>query len=445
MPIGAWDNSTRGLDASTALEFERALRIATDVSRLMTIVSIYQASETLYALFDKVCVLSEGRMVYFGPTDQAREYFLSLVSPYVPPSWVHGVVGCHFSQVTDPPGRVVRPGLTPAEDQARPRSSAELAEHLLVSSLMEANVEDINTFNEECATGHEERVEKDKRSAHAEHAKGTRRASPYTVSLFMQARAVMLRRVQIIMGAKIPTLITLSTLILQGVIVGSVFLNFPQATSAYFSRGGVMFLCRAVVLRPLEHGGDRGALRPAPARPPEKQGHALPLVDMPITFTTSAVFSTLLYYIPRADMVFFDDSVFFLFLFTMAIAMKAFFRTIAAAFKSMAGIVLLVLVIYTSLCDTALKASSRTTSTPSKASVPRSSSGAGYEDATLDNQVCATLGSVWASATDTSVVLFKRGSKHLADDGAGAGAADVAKGNAADESAAAERWRRCPS
>jgi ATP-binding cassette subfamily G (WHITE) protein 2 (SNQ2) len=58
------------------------LRIATDVARLTTIVSIYQASETLYSLFDKVCVLSEGRMVYFGPANLAREYFLSL--GYVP-------------------------------------------------------------------------------------------------------------------------------------------------------------------------------------------------------------------------------------------------------------------------------------------------------------------------------------------------------------------------
>jgi ATP-binding cassette subfamily G (WHITE) protein 2 (SNQ2) len=75
-------SSTRGLDASTALEFGRALRIATDIARTTTIVSIYQASETLYSLFDKVCVLSEGRMVYFGPADQARDYFLSL--GYVP-------------------------------------------------------------------------------------------------------------------------------------------------------------------------------------------------------------------------------------------------------------------------------------------------------------------------------------------------------------------------
>jgi ATP-binding cassette subfamily G (WHITE) protein 2 (SNQ2) len=83
------------------LEFGRALRIATDIARTTTIVSIYQASETLYSLFDKVCVLSEGRMVYFGPANLAREYFLSL--GYVPqaerqttPDFIVSVRVIHF-------------------------------------------------------------------------------------------------------------------------------------------------------------------------------------------------------------------------------------------------------------------------------------------------------------------------------------------------------------
>jgi ATP-binding cassette subfamily G (WHITE) protein 2 (SNQ2) len=38
--IACHDNSTRGLDASTALEYTRALRIATDVTNLTTILSI---------------------------------------------------------------------------------------------------------------------------------------------------------------------------------------------------------------------------------------------------------------------------------------------------------------------------------------------------------------------------------------------------------------------
>lgn len=71
-------SSTRGLDASTALEFVQALRIATDTFEQTTLVSIYQAGESLYEHFDKVCVLYEGRMAYYGPADQARQYFIDM-------------------------------------------------------------------------------------------------------------------------------------------------------------------------------------------------------------------------------------------------------------------------------------------------------------------------------------------------------------------------------
>ncbi|KAG1720749.1 hypothetical protein EDB19DRAFT_1963664 [Suillus lakei] len=43
--IGARDNSTRGLDASTALEFVQTLHIGTDIAHLTTVMSIYQAGE----------------------------------------------------------------------------------------------------------------------------------------------------------------------------------------------------------------------------------------------------------------------------------------------------------------------------------------------------------------------------------------------------------------
>jgi ATP-binding cassette subfamily G (WHITE) protein 2 (SNQ2) len=66
------------LDASTALEFVQALRIGTDIARITTIVSIYQAGEQLYNLFDKVCVIAEGKMAYFGPTRDARQYFIDM-------------------------------------------------------------------------------------------------------------------------------------------------------------------------------------------------------------------------------------------------------------------------------------------------------------------------------------------------------------------------------
>ena len=60
------------------MEFVQALRIATDVARMSTLVSIYQAGESLYELFDKVCVIYEGKMAYFGPANRARQYFIDM-------------------------------------------------------------------------------------------------------------------------------------------------------------------------------------------------------------------------------------------------------------------------------------------------------------------------------------------------------------------------------
>lgn len=46
--LTSWDNSTRGLDSSTALDYVRSLRILTDVAGRTNIVSLYQASESIY-------------------------------------------------------------------------------------------------------------------------------------------------------------------------------------------------------------------------------------------------------------------------------------------------------------------------------------------------------------------------------------------------------------
>lgn len=74
-PIACWDNSTRGLDAATALEFVRSLRISSNVASMCHAVAIYQASQTIFDVFDKAIVLYEGRQIYFGPIGKAKQYF----------------------------------------------------------------------------------------------------------------------------------------------------------------------------------------------------------------------------------------------------------------------------------------------------------------------------------------------------------------------------------
>jgi ATP-binding cassette, subfamily G (WHITE), member 2, SNQ2 len=74
----SWDNSTRGLDASTALDFVKSLRVYANLYKTTTFVSLYQASENIYNHFDKVLVIDSGRCVYFGPASDARSYFEGL-------------------------------------------------------------------------------------------------------------------------------------------------------------------------------------------------------------------------------------------------------------------------------------------------------------------------------------------------------------------------------
>ncbi|KAG6877004.1 hypothetical protein C0993_011112 [Termitomyces sp. T159_Od127] len=234
--IQSWDNSTRGLDSSTALEFGRALRIATDIDHQTTIVSIYQAGETLYELFDKVCVLYEGRMVYFGRADKARQYFIDL--GYQPAN--RQTTPDFLVAVTDPQGRIPRTDMGAGAGPV-PRTADEFANYFIKSDVAKENRRDMQLYKEEFI-GVPERRHVYGQSVLAEHAKRMPEKSPYTISIWMQTKAVMRRRVQILWGNKAEPIVLILSFVLQGVVVGTVYFQSPDATSNFFSRGGVLFL-----------------------------------------------------------------------------------------------------------------------------------------------------------------------------------------------------------
>ncbi|RHZ52917.1 putative C6 transcription factor [Aspergillus thermomutatus] len=76
--VMCWDNSTRGLDASSALDYVRSLRIMTDTCGKATLLTLYQASDAIFDLVDKVLLIDEGRMLYQGPAYEAKGYFENL-------------------------------------------------------------------------------------------------------------------------------------------------------------------------------------------------------------------------------------------------------------------------------------------------------------------------------------------------------------------------------
>ncbi|KAF9011150.1 pleiotropic drug resistance ABC transporter [Cyathus striatus] len=116
--VQCWDNSTRGLDASTALDFVKSLRVMTDVLGQTTFVTLYQAGEGIYDLFDKVLVLDQGRQVFLGPPSEARAYFENLgYNPLPRQSTADYLTGC-----TDPNERQFAPGKSVNDTPSSPEA-----------------------------------------------------------------------------------------------------------------------------------------------------------------------------------------------------------------------------------------------------------------------------------------------------------------------------------
>ncbi|KAF2181432.1 ABC transporter [Zopfia rhizophila CBS 207.26] len=76
--ILCFDNPTKGLDSSTALEFIEMMREWTTQSQCVTAMSIYQGSNSMVPLFDKVVVINSSRQVFYGKVADAEAYFRDL-------------------------------------------------------------------------------------------------------------------------------------------------------------------------------------------------------------------------------------------------------------------------------------------------------------------------------------------------------------------------------
>ncbi|KAL5611307.1 hypothetical protein FOBRF1_007424 [Fusarium oxysporum] len=119
--ISAWDNSTRGLDAESALHFVSRLRTLSDLTQSSTAAAIYQSSQSIVNLFDKILVLYEGRGVFFGRAALASAYFERM-------GWYRHprqTAGDFLTGITNPEQRQAKEG----HENSVPRTSEEFETH----------------------------------------------------------------------------------------------------------------------------------------------------------------------------------------------------------------------------------------------------------------------------------------------------------------------------
>ena len=187
----------------------------------------------MYDLFNKVCVVYEGRMVYYGPAALARQYFIHM--GYQPAN--RQTTPDFLIAVTDPNARTARKGY----ENRVPRTADEFVEHYRKSNIWQINEEDMDAYLSEFV-GKPQRASAYRDSAWAEHATTSSKKSPYVISIPMQTRAVMVRRLQILKGNMGAQIATIAAFMIQALVVGTVFLRIPNTTETFFSRGGVIYL-----------------------------------------------------------------------------------------------------------------------------------------------------------------------------------------------------------
>ncbi|KAK2758216.1 hypothetical protein FQN54_004060 [Arachnomyces sp. PD_36] len=351
-PVGAWDNSTRGLDSASALEFAKALRVSANTAGACHAVAIYQASQAIYDIFDKCIVLYEGREIYFGPCSGAKEYFTEM-GWYCPP---RQTTGDFLTSVTNPQERKAREGM----GDRVPRTSEEFETYWRSSPQFAELQKEIEQHSDEFAQGGEteQAFGQVKRQRQAKHM---RPKSPYVISIPMQVKLCTVRAYQRIWNDKPSTLTTFIGRIVMSLIIGSIYFGTPNATAGFQSKGAALFF--AVLMNALISITEINSLydqRPIVEKQasyafvhPFAEAFGGIVSDIPVKFMAAVIFNIIFYFLAGLRYQPSQFFIFFLFTFLSTLAMSGIFRTLAASTKtvsqamSMAGVLVLAIVVYT--------------------------------------------------------------------------------------------------
>ncbi|KAK7943645.1 ABC-2 type transporter-domain-containing protein [Apiospora aurea] len=351
--VATWDNSTRGLDASTALDYARSLRIMTDISNRTTLVTLYQAGEGIYELMDKVLVIDQGREIFSGPAKEAKQYFIDL--GYECPE--RQTTADFLTAVTDPIERKFRPGF---EGKA-PKSPEELESAFRNSPHYKRLLADVADYESHLKRTNYDDTKKFEGAVQESKSKMVSKKSPYTVSFPRQVIACTKREFWLLFGDRTSLYTKVFIILSNGLIVGSLFYNQPEDTEGNFTRGGAIFFSilflgwlqlselmkavsgRAVAARHQEYAFYR----------PSAVAIARVIQDIPVIAVQVCIFGLIMYFMTNLDIEAGKFWIYMLFVFTNTLMITALYRAFASLSPEIdtavrfSGIALNLLVIYT--------------------------------------------------------------------------------------------------
>lgn len=322
-----------------------------DIGSHTNAVAIYQASQSIYDLFDKATVLYEGRQIYFGPASEAKDFF-ERQGWFCP---TRQTTGDFLTSVTNPQERKAREGM---ENQV-PRTPDEFEQYWRESPEFATLQQEITSYEEEHGGG--ETIAHLREQQKLRQSKHVRPGSPYTISILMQIRLCTKRAYQRIWNDLSATGTQSVSQGIIALIIGSIFFGTPDATAGFFAKGSVLFMAILMnALTAIAEIVNQYAQRPIVEKHasyafyhPFAEAAAGVAADIPIKFVTGTIFNVVLYFMAglrREPGPFF---LYFLITYTSTFVMSAVFRTMAAITKTvsqalaLSGVLVLALVIYT--------------------------------------------------------------------------------------------------
>lgn len=328
--VVCWDNSTRGLDASTALDYARSLRIMTDVSDRTTITTLYQAGEGIYELMDKVLVIDEGRMLYQGPASKARQYFIDL-GFYAPP---RQTTPDFLTSICDPNARHFREGW---KDRC-PKTAEDLEKAFLASDAYRDVLADVRDYESHLLKTNHADTHAFKESVSSQKSRRVSDESNYTVSFFKQVTACTRREAWLVWGDKQELWTKFFIIVSNALVVSSLFYDSPRDTSGAFMRGGTVFfsivflgwLQMSELMKAVSGRAVVGRHRAYAFYRPSAVNLARAIMDFPLLLVQVIIFSLIVYFMTGLDR---DPGKFFtycLFNFTTTYCLTALYRMFAA-------------------------------------------------------------------------------------------------------------------
>ncbi|KAL2848368.1 ABC-2 type transporter-domain-containing protein [Aspergillus pseudoustus] len=334
-PIQCWDNSTRGLDSATAVEFVQTIRLSVDILETAAVVSLYQSPQQAYDPFDKVTVLYDGRQIYFGPIDRAKQYFVDM--GYECPD--RQTVPDYLTSLTSPAERRVRRGF---ESQV-PRTADEFAARWQESELRKSLINDIASFERQYPMDGPSVGEF---RAARQTAKATLMTtkSPYTISVPQQVALCVRRGVQRILGDKTFFFVTIFGNFLMSLMLGSVFYDLSDDTASLNNRCILLFF--ALLFNALNSSLEILSLyaqRPIVEKHnsyafyhPLSEAFASIICDLPCKILSTLSFNIPLYFMGNLHQSAGAFFTYLLFGFTSTLTMSSIFRTIGQATQTIA-------------------------------------------------------------------------------------------------------------